>query len=202
MQQRLKVSIQTKSERITLAQDIHDGIAQDLVALGYSLDELLARPEVGGELRSDLRALRISISDSLERVRRELFNLRTPTHPNLKSELESLFSSFVRLKTGYCEVEVIALPIEIHTLIIRIARELLRNAAIHSNAERIWLSLMTTPSHLVLTVGDDGVGGAHISQERFGLLGVEEKVHQLGGDITILGHHGSVVTVSLPLSHM
>ena len=202
MPQRLKVSIPTKSERITLAQDIHDGIAQDLVALGYSIDEILARPETGGEMRRDLRRIRISISETLERVRRELFDLRSPVQASLSHELEELYRTSVGSISGYCQVEEIAVKSEIHALLINSSRELLRNSVRHSKAKRIWLSVVTTPTHLVLTVGDDGAGGAEITQNRYGLMGVSEKVSALGGEFTISGHHGSVATISLPLSHL
>lgn len=172
------------------------------MALGYSLDELLAAPELEPSIRIKLRSSRLAISDLLERVRRELFDLRRPTYGDIKTDLESLFKSIVTSHLGYCEVENLSLSPEVHALLVRCARELLRNSVAHSSAERIWLTVITTPTHLVMTIGDDGVGGAQISLQRFGLLGIQEQVDSLGGNFQISGNHGSVATITLPLSEV
>ena len=62
-------------ERVRLAQDLHDGIAQDLVGLGYRLDALIAAVGTPLEIRSELRTLRFAISDLVEKVRNEIFEL-------------------------------------------------------------------------------------------------------------------------------
>ena len=67
------------AERIRLAQQLHDGIAQDLVGVGYSLDLLLAAPQTPIETRIQLRTLRFTIADMMEKVREEMFQLRQPT---------------------------------------------------------------------------------------------------------------------------
>ena len=44
-----------QSPRVEIAQEIHDGIAQDLVALGYQLDLVLAAPLTPALIRNDIR---------------------------------------------------------------------------------------------------------------------------------------------------
>jgi NarL family two-component system sensor histidine kinase LiaS len=61
-----------------LARELHDGIAQDLVGVGYSLDLLLANPETSIESRAQLRALRFTVTDLIDKVRREIYFLRQP----------------------------------------------------------------------------------------------------------------------------
>ena len=65
-----------------IARQIHDGIAQDLVALGYSLDLSLAAPELPITTRAELRTLRFEVTELIEKVRREILNLRN-TAPDL-----------------------------------------------------------------------------------------------------------------------
>ncbi|MEY2951712.1 MAG: hypothetical protein RL622_789, partial [Actinomycetota bacterium] len=47
------------NERVTLAQELHDGIAQDLVALGFSIDAVIAS-DITAEARSSLRSIRFT----------------------------------------------------------------------------------------------------------------------------------------------
>ena len=42
-------------ERIRIAQEFHDGIAQDIVALSYSLELLLAEPDTPADIRIEVR---------------------------------------------------------------------------------------------------------------------------------------------------
>ena len=62
-----------------IARKIHDGIAQDLVALGYRVDQALGAPELPKTTRLELRNLRFGITDLIEKVRREILNLRSST---------------------------------------------------------------------------------------------------------------------------
>jgi NarL family two-component system sensor histidine kinase LiaS len=79
------------AERIRLAQQLHDGIAQDLVGVGYSLDLLLAAPQTPIDTRIQLRTLRFMIADMVEKVRQEMFQLRQPTGLTLSQQIEILF---------------------------------------------------------------------------------------------------------------
>lgn len=93
------------NERVRLAQDLHDGIAQDLVGLSYRLDALIAAIGTPNEIRSELRTLRFAMSDLVEKVRGEIFALRTDSpdsisHSPFESastyELEKIFAELLR----------------------------------------------------------------------------------------------------------
>ena len=62
--------------RVILAQELHDGIAQDLVGLGYSIDSLIASSQ-DLQVRDSLRTVRFTITDLIEKVRLEIHQLRT-----------------------------------------------------------------------------------------------------------------------------
>ncbi|MTB15675.1 MAG: histidine kinase, partial [Actinobacteria bacterium] len=66
------------TERIRLAQEIHDGIAQDLIGIGYSLDLMLAASETSAQTRITIRTLRFEVTDLIDKVRREMYQLRSP----------------------------------------------------------------------------------------------------------------------------
>ena len=106
------------NERVRLAQELHDGIAQDLVGLGYSIDSLLGTPGTPLEIRSELRSVRFALTELVDKVRAEIFALREST--------ESLPSRY-EASTSY-ELQ-------------RIFTELLRNVQEHSHATSIKISL-------------------------------------------------------------
>ena len=106
------------NERVRLAQELHDGIAQDLVGLGYSIDSLVGAPDTPNDIRAELRSLRFAMSDLVEKVRNEIFALR----------------SSKEILPGQYETDV---QYELQ----RIFAELLRNIQEHSQATSITLSL-------------------------------------------------------------
>lgn len=68
-------------ERVNLAQELHDGIAQDLVGLGFSIDAVIAGCQDLAS-KEELRKIRFAISDSIEKVRLDLNALRKPNFQN------------------------------------------------------------------------------------------------------------------------
>ena len=64
------------NERVRLAQELHDGIAQDLVGLGYSIDTLVSATDTPHEIRAGLRSLRFATTELVQKVRSEIFVLR------------------------------------------------------------------------------------------------------------------------------
>ncbi len=102
------------NERVRLAQELHDGIAQDLVGLGYAIDSIVAAPQTPNEIRTELRTLRFAMGNLVEKVRGEIFSLRAST--------DTLFSHFEN-----------STNIELQ----KIFAELLRNVQEHSHATLI-----------------------------------------------------------------
>jgi NarL family two-component system sensor histidine kinase LiaS len=64
------------NERVTLAQELHDGIAQDLVVLGFSIDQAISRCQ-DAELKASLREIRFTTTGLIENLRRQMHELRT-----------------------------------------------------------------------------------------------------------------------------
>ena len=91
------------NERVRLAQELHDGIAQDLVGLGYSIDSLVGTPDTPNDIRAELRSLRFAMSDLVEKVRDEIFALRSSkeilpaqNEPSVHYELQKIFVELLR----------------------------------------------------------------------------------------------------------
>jgi signal transduction histidine kinase len=81
-----------------------------------------------------------------------------------------------------------------------VASEALANATKHAQASRIDVSLALRDDGLLLSIRDDGVGGAHFGQGS-GLVGLRDRVDALGGTIRIESPPGAgtLLVVALPL---
>ena len=64
------------NERVTLAQELHDGIAQDLVVLGFSIDRAISSCN-DVELKDSLRKIRFTTTELIEKVRTQMHALRS-----------------------------------------------------------------------------------------------------------------------------
>ena len=90
-----------KNELVTLAQELHDGIAQDLVGLGFSIDNAISHSK-DPETRKELRAIRFAISEQTEKVRVEIHRLRnlSPNQgystPDFSYQLSQIFNEILR----------------------------------------------------------------------------------------------------------
>ena len=162
------------STRIELARDLHDSLAQDLVAIGFKLDLLVA--ELPLEFRAETRAIRFAINDAIKKVRHELFALR---------QGEKFDEDKLQRQADPLKLEVQG---NIHALSKsqrRIVDELVRNAAYHSKGHRITVQI----SDCKIVVADDG----------HGLHGISELVEELGGALSITStSQGTKVEIDLP----
>ena len=82
--------VATTPERLRLARELHDGIAQDLVGLGYSLDLILADPAIDKSSRAAIRKSRLDIDALIYKVRREILTLRRDSVARFDLALASL----------------------------------------------------------------------------------------------------------------
>lgn len=172
-----------------IARQIHDGIAQDLVALGYSIDQSLGAAELPASTRTELRNLRFEVSELIEKVRREILNLRN-TAPDLGEQAIEICGD---------RIGKVAIATPLGQSLSPIALELLRNAAKHSGASVINLRTYSDKAHTVIEVSDNGIGGVEMKADRFGLVGITEAVAELAGQVEFINlTPGLLIRVSIP----
>jgi signal transduction histidine kinase len=183
-----------QSPRVEIAQEIHDGIAQDLVALGYELDLVLAAPLTPAVIRNDVRTIRFRVSELIEKVRGEIYDLRS--HAEFNTELRGIVSAISpTIEISGDELELT--DVDRH-LLLRVIPELLRNAHIHSGATQIHLQLLSAEDGVMVKVSDNGHGGAIPTSGRYGLLGSIERVKDHGASIEIDSRKdGTTITITL-----
>lgn len=182
-------------ERLRVARELHDGIAQDLVGVGYSLDLLLADPSLSTNSRQEIRRTRLSVDELITKVRREILNLRTNTSQTFSSEVERFISELAPTQEMALSIEEIDLDEVLTTQLLLITKEILRNSIAHSGATHIGISLYPINNRTCLEVIDDGIGGAHVKDGHFGISGIIERVHAMNGSITIESIDGTRVAI-------
>jgi signal transduction histidine kinase len=200
-------------ERQELAQRLHDGVIQDLAGAGMLLDamRLAERRDPHPDGRHDLldRAHRL-VEHDVHRLR----DLATDLLPaavgeDLRCALADLVSQLrphdaeprlevdVRVRSDHrADPETVL-------VVIRVARELLRNAIRHSRAGHVEVSVADDGADLVLTVSDDGIGFDVRGRARDGHIGlilVRRAVEASRGRIDVMSSpaRGTTVTVAVP----
>jgi signal transduction histidine kinase len=92
-------------------------------------------------------------------------------------------------------------PDQIKICIYRVVQEALQNAATHAHAKHAQVLLKREPHSIVVEISDDGAGFQPERTRGMGILGLEERVRQLGGTFFIQSARGkgTIVHAELPL---
>jgi signal transduction histidine kinase len=189
----------TQPERIKIAQELHDGIAQDLVALSYSLDLLLAQAETPASTRVELRKLIFSVSAMIERVRVEIFDLRTTNSETLERSLRSLLAEAqsaieLRLALEDCDFST-----GVEEQILAISKELLRNSIKHSGASVIEIAIEKSENGSTYSYQDNGKGIDPLAAPGFGTRGIKERCLSIESELTVSSNEsGTQYIISIP----
>ena len=162
-------------ERSRIARELHDGIAQDLAAIGYSLDSEIGRSDTNPQSRQALRVIRDQITELNSKVRSQIFQLRSPTEPSAQIQLESALS----LLGVDFTIEGFLPDSEVGSTLFKVLLELSRNSCEHGGARKI--SLIIEPRKISLE--NDGRSTALTPEKSFGLIGVAERLAEIGWEL-------------------
>ena len=96
------------------------------------------------------------------------------------------------------------LPEQQRTCVYRLVQEALTNCARHAKATRIDLVVSGAARQIRVSVKDDGVGfiTSGVRGRGLGLVGMQERVMELGGDLNLLStpHKGTLLTARIPFT--
>ena len=193
------------AERRRVAAQVHDGVVQDLIGISFGLAALAeSTPEQSGPLSEMATSTRHSVA-----ALRSLLGSIYPVDVPPGGWVEGIDDLVVALTQLGVDVRVNVDPVRLSSteevLILRVAREALRNIASHAHATQVNVRLTERKGRLVLTVGDNGLGfePSQPKEGHFGLRLIHDVIHEAGGDLTIesTSNDGTTVTVELEMAH-
>lgn len=189
----------TQPERIRIAQELHDGIAQDLVALSYSLDLLLAEPETPARTRIELRNILFSVTTMIEKVRTEIFDLRVNNSDTFEGSLRTLLAELGSSIKLNLSIQECGFSENVKSEILAISRELLRNSIKHSGASVIEITIENGQDGKRYSYKDNGKGMDLLNSSGFGIRGIQERCSSIESELTMQSSsHGTHYYISIP----
>lgn len=197
-------------ERTRISRELHDTILQALAGLALQV-EGFAQQHPDSNAAAGLRRLRRQVEQHIHDTRHAILGLRSGDD-TARPLAERLEASAVELLTGTgvraeitVEGQPAGLPPQLEEQVMRIAQEAIRNAARHSGAALVQVTLRYGAAGLVLTVRDEGKGftpdeeaGRH--SQRWGVMGMQERARKAGAGFTLESAPGlgTTVTVTVP----
>jgi len=202
---RARIVAAADETRRRLERDLHDGIQQRLVSLALkarTIETMTPRPM--DQIQVELSRL----ADGLGTAMDELREISHGIHPAILSEagLGPALEELARRSAVPVELDLNLGPRlseQVEAAAYYIASEALANAAKHAQASVINLRADGCDGALILSIRDDGLGGADPSRGS-GLVGLKDRVEALGGTISVLSPpgHGTTLHVQLPADPM
>ena len=200
-----------EQEKNRIARELHDELAQGLTAL--QMDVAWCReklPPGQDSLINKLERMETLLDTTVKATRRIASDLRPLMLDDLGllPAVEWLVENFTQRTGVPCELAVSTSDLDLHgthtTAVFRIIQESLANVAKHAKASRAEVSIEQTDVDITISVRDDGLGFTPEDPRKphsFGLVGLRERAHLLGGEAAISSSpgKGTNIEVRLPL---
>lgn len=184
-----------EEERRRIAQDLHDGVIQDLIGLKRQYNPA-------------------QVDQILDQLRRVCHNLKPQLLEDLglSAALEFLAddlcqAGIANVQINVDEIDLSRLPNAYELPLFRVIQELCSNIKRHAQASQAKISLIYNPeesTYLNGYVSDNGRGflpSSATSSDSMGLKGVKERIEQLGGQLIIksVPGQGSLFQFKIPV---
>lgn len=207
-----------ESERIALARELHDTVAQDILCIKVATETMrnsIARS--GSEYEAAFSELIETEAACINRIREVCTELRPPelVHLGLKAAVNGLCAGFEKANGIPCSCTLFGeytLGYEEEINCYRIIQEALTNVRKHARATAVSVrtDIINEPGggrRLMIRVCDNGIGmPSHVDENpaknAFGLKGMQERVRILRGEMSIDSEAsgGTTVSVAIPLT--
>jgi signal transduction histidine kinase len=198
------IQVARMEERAHLARELHDTLVQRLTAIGLHLDAALEALPGRSRARADLeRALALARA-GMDAARGSMHQLRKSAERSLSEALDNLARAFTA-ETGVRVHVRQNGPLDLTAAdqgeLLRIVGEALANVRKHAQASDVTLSCAVTPHRVRVEIADNGQGVAGRARAAgFGVQGMRERAHALGGflRLTSAPGRGTRVTLTIP----
>ena len=215
-QLQLKLVTVQEQQRHRIARELHDQLGQSLAALMLGLKSLAHSYDSKEQARIQFQQLQ-SIANELAR---DVHTLALDLRPTALNDLglEAALSNYIETwasrwqiafdfhSNGFSDQRLAS---HLETIIYRVAQEALTNVARHARAQSVSLLLERADDRVAVIIEDDGCGfdveavmNNPAKEQRLGLVGMEERVALVGGNLTIESTQGmgTSVYVRIPIS--
>ncbi|WP_299028547.1 sensor histidine kinase [uncultured Thermanaerothrix sp.] len=196
-------------ERMRLAREIHDGLAQTLAYLKLNTAQMInaLNQEDHARLETLLHRHYQALAEIYLETRQVMDNLRFSPQEDMNTWIRRVAAS--AMEGMNLQIECILpekppdLPLEVQAQLLRIIQEALNNIRKHARASKAWISLSSWDRDWVLEIGDNGVGFTPQDVPQFsqhGLRGMRERAELIGADFQVISqpYQGTIIRLQVP----
>ncbi|MGH8649649.1 MAG: sensor histidine kinase, partial [Burkholderiales bacterium] len=200
-----------EAERMRIARELHDELAQWLTALKMDVSWLAGRlPREDDRMREKVERMKQIVDSTVVSVRRIASDLRPAMLDDLGlvPAIEHMLHAFSQRTGIVVGLDANASEVEFRdpltTSVYRMIQEVLTNVARHARATEVRVAIRVEGDDLAVSARDNGIGigAAHLnSGKSFGILGIKERARTLGGGAEIYSPEdgGTVVEITVPV---
>jgi signal transduction histidine kinase len=190
-----------EAERRRIERDLHDGAQQRLVSLAIGLG--LARTTMTDEVPEPVREALKEAHEQAREALAELRNLVRGLHPVVLEDrgLDAALSGIAARSPVPVRLTVDVpdrMSPSVEAVGYFIVSEALANVAKHAQASRADVDVRCIGKTLLITVTDDGIGGADASRGT-GLTGLAQRAASVDGDVRITSPEGGPTTIRVEI---
>lgn len=207
-EKRLKSIIETQEkERGRIAQDLHDGVLQQMGGVLLQTRNLLTK--MGIKENEEAKALVHNLVNSND----ELRNISHQMMPKSLNELGvvAAIEDMLNLSLPYAEIQHSfehfnikgRFQEDIESTLYRVTQELVNNIIKHSQATEVSVQMFKSEDNVVLIVEDNGVGiSLENTKNGIGIMNMNSRANAIGGAINFESNteKGTTVTLKFPLN--
>ncbi|MGE6487638.1 sensor histidine kinase [Paenisporosarcina sp. NPDC076898] len=202
----LKIIEAQEEERKRLSREIHDGPAQMManVLVRSDLIERTYREKGVDQALVEISSLKLMVRNALSEVRRIIYDLRPMALddlglvPTLKKYLMTIEEYNAGCKIHFrSHGEQRRLLPNYEVAIFRLIQESVTNATKHGKCQSIMVEVEWFKNKVTVTVKDNGIGFNQrlVRDSSFGLLGMQERVDLLKGEMIVKSSPGKGTTM-------
>lgn len=191
-------------ERVRLAHEMHDTLAQSFAGIGFQLQAVASEVrDVNSPLHRHILLAQELVRSSHEDARRDIFTLRPRSDHTagiltaLAFSVKNLIHNDSILTSFNCTGEPRAIPPRLSDALLRVGEEAIANAVQHANPKRIAVTLSYDRKAVILRIQDDGIGFDSSESQSYGIIGMQRRARMVGATLTIESAKGSGSTVQV-----
>lgn len=200
---------QLDEERFRIAQELHDGIVQELYLVQIGIGKI--EDEYGFTSNEMLNSIKLQLKNTSEELRRIIYDLKPKIldEMGLEPALQTLCNNISRESgiIGSVEIRGIEqrLDKKLEIYFYRVIQEALSNVVKHSGASEFSVFLIKGKNSIKVIISDNGCGlkeePSQLTKRSFGIMNIKERTEGLGGTLKIdsAENEGFTLIAEIPL---